>query len=136
MKATLQGATGPRLVLKLAVVREKKSMKFEESKQAGSIIIRLLETRLGADKAAAFKDVMAAYTHTDYKSVVLDISVVEFIDSSGLGAILSVLKQMQNGSELIIAGATDSVASMFKLTRMDRVFLMHKTAADVIALVP
>jgi anti-sigma B factor antagonist len=111
-------------------------MKFEERKQADSVVIRLLETRLGADKAAGFKDVMAAYTNSGYKSVVLDLSRVEFIDSSGLGAILSVLKKMQHGSELVIAGATDSVASMFKLTRMDRVFLMHKTAEDAIALVP
>jgi anti-sigma B factor antagonist len=111
-------------------------MKFEESRQGGCIIIRLLETRLGADKAASFKDVMAAYTHSDCKAVVLDISRVEFIDSSGLGAILSVLKQMQHGCELIIAGATDPVASMFKLTRMDRVFLMYKTAADATERIP
>jgi anti-sigma B factor antagonist len=108
-------------------------MKFEESKQGASIVIRLLETRLGADKAASFKETMAPYTQSEYKSVVLDISRVDFIDSSGLGAILSVLKRMRRGSDLVIAGATDPVASMFKLTRMDRVFIMNKTADNAVA---
>lgn len=108
-------------------------MKFEETKLGTSVIIRLLEPRLGADKAASFKDTMTPYTQANYKSVVLDLSHVDFIDSSGLGAILSVLKRMQSGSELIIAGATGSVVSMFKLTRMDRVFIMHKSVEDALA---
>jgi anti-sigma B factor antagonist len=66
-------------------------------------------------------------------SVVLDLSKVVFIDSSGLGAILSVLKRMPKGCELIICGTTDPVTSMFKLTRLDRIFTMRKTVDDAVS---
>jgi serine/threonine-protein kinase RsbW len=57
---------------------------------------------------------------------------VNFIDSTGLGAILGVLKRMPKGSDLAICGATSSVSSMFKLTRMDRVFTICKTVDDAV----
>ena len=58
---------------------------------------------------------------------------MEFIDSSGLGAILSILKRMPKGCELIICGTTEPVMSMFKLTRLDRVFTMRKTVDEAVS---
>lgn len=45
--------------------------------------------------------------------------IIKFIDSSGLGAIVSCLKQVERDEELVIAEARETVLSMFKLTRMD-----------------
>lgn len=107
-------------------------MNIAEHKIGNSIVLEILETRLGADKAMAFKEAVGLYFAAGPASLVLDLGKVNFIDSTGLGAILGVLKRMPQGSELAICGATSSVSSMFKLTRMDRVFTICKTADDAV----
>ena len=54
--------------------------------------------------------------------IALDCSEVEFIDSSGLGAIVASLKTMGSTGALVIFGLQAPTHSMFKLTRMDKVF--------------
>lgn len=105
-------------------------MRIAERKSGASIVLEVLENRLGADKASAFKEAVARHLDGRATSVVLDLSMVEFIDSSGLGAILSILKRMPKGCELIICGTTDPVMSMFKLTRLDRIFTMKKNVHE------
>jgi len=108
-------------------------MQFAERKVGSNIVLEVLESRLGADKAVAFKDAIGRHLAGGAVSIVLDLSKVEFIDSSGLGAILSVLKRMPKGCELILCGTTDPVTSMFKLTRLDRVFTMKRTVDEAVS---
>jgi anti-sigma B factor antagonist len=108
-------------------------MKIGERKVGSNIVIEVHEARLGADKTAAFKEVVGRYRDGGEASIILDLSQVVFIDSSGLGAILSILKRMPKGTELIISGATDPVMSMFKLTRLDRVFTMTRTVDEAVS---
>jgi anti-sigma B factor antagonist len=107
-------------------------MKLAERKVGAYSILEVLESRLGADKAVAFKEAVGRHLSGGTASVVLDLSQVEFIDSSGLGAILSILKRMPKGRELILCGTTDSVMSMFKLTRLDRIFTMKKNVDEAL----
>jgi anti-sigma B factor antagonist len=108
-------------------------MKLAERKVGANIVLEVLESRLGADKALSFKEEVGRYLNGSVVSIVLDLSKVGFIDSSGLGAILSIFKRMPKGSELILCGATDPVASMFKLTRLDRVFTMKKNVDEAVS---
>lgn len=108
-------------------------MQMEEKKIGGKIVLKFMDTRLGADKAAPFKEEIARRIKAGERCILLDLSRVDFIDSSGLGAILSGLRLMGKDGDLIICGLTEPVASMFKLTRMDRVFSIHKTAEMAVA---
>src|ERR1700744_3944094 len=106
-------------------------MKIGERKVGSNIVVEVHETRLSADKTAAFKEVVGRYRENgNSASIILDLSQVVFIDSSGLGAVLSILKRMPKGTELIICGATEPVMSMFKLTRLDRIFTMKKNVHE------
>jgi anti-anti-sigma factor len=54
--------------------------------------------------------------------IVIDLSGTEFIDSSGLGALVSSLKKArQAGGDLRIAGPGPQVQTVFKLTNLDRI---------------
>jgi anti-sigma B factor antagonist len=55
-------------------------------------------------------------------TVVLDLSNVRFVDSTGVGAVVSVLKIMGGSKQLVLAGLNETVQQLFKLTRMDKVF--------------
>ncbi|EEP99103.1 Anti-sigma factor antagonist [Yersinia ruckeri ATCC 29473] len=56
------------------------------------------------------------------KNILLDFSRVDFIDSSCLGALVSLLKSLNGRGELAICSLNNNIHGMFKLTRMDRIF--------------
>ncbi len=99
-----------------------------ESGDAGDFqLVRVCEPRIDAAVAIRFKDRMREVTGGGAPHVVLDLSVVEFIDSSGLGAIVAAMKQLGPVRRLDLAGLTPTVDRVFRLTRMDSVFTIHES---------
>lgn len=107
-------------------------MKIVEQKIGDNLVLEIMEPRLVADQAVPFKEEIGRYFSNGPTSIVLDLGKVEFIDSTGLGALLSLLKRMPKGSELLVCSLNESVSNMFMLTRMDRVFTICKTANDAV----
>ncbi|MGH1458482.1 MAG: STAS domain-containing protein [Paracoccaceae bacterium] len=97
------------------------------------LIVTVNENRIDAAVAIKFKDRMRDLTTEGPARVVLDISAVEFIDSSGLGAIVASMKQLGDKRALELAGLSPTVEKVFRLTRMDTVFSLHKTAEEAVA---
>jgi anti-sigma B factor antagonist len=63
--------------------------------------------------------------------VVVDLGEVEFIDSSGLGALVGGLKSTrQAGGDLRIARAGEQVLAVLKLTNLDRILAPYPSAED------
>ncbi|MBJ6127108.1 STAS domain-containing protein [Microvirga splendida] len=89
------------------------------------LVVRVEEKRIDASKAPAFKDEMTRCIDSGQNQIVLDLSYVDFVDSSGLGALVSCLKRLGPRGSLAVAGATGAVSRLFTLTRMDRVFVLH-----------
>lgn len=108
-------------------------MKIDTRTDGRFLVVKLLEERMGADRALAFKTAMNEYMEAGHRCFVLDLSEITFIDSAGLGAMLALLKRVGKGGEILVVGASEAVAGMFKLTRMDRVFPMFGTVERAIA---
>jgi len=104
-------------------------MHLKSAIQNGIHIITVEETRIDAVSAIQFKDAMRAITEDGPDHVVLDLSGVLFVDSSGLGAIVASMKQMGKERQLDLAGLTPDVDKVFRLTRMDSIFTIHTDAA-------
>lgn len=90
-------------------------------------VVSVLDNRIDAAVAIEFKDAMRASTDGGSETVVLDLSEVQFIDSSGLGAIVAAMKHMGQSRQLALAGLTPTVEKVFRLTRMDSVFSVFPT---------
>ena len=88
------------------------------------LVVRVEEKRIDASKAPAFKDQMTQCIESGQNQIVLDLSQVDFIDSSGLGALVTCLKRLGPRGSLAVAGATGAVSRLFTLTRMDREFAL------------
>ena len=108
-------------------------MRFEENRAGDVLVAKVLENRIVAEVAPRFKAQLLQYINAGNKEIVLDLSAVTFIDSSGLGALVSILKAMGQDGDLVLCGTTGTVTSMFKLTRMDKVFRMFSTTDDAVA---
>lgn len=92
----------------------------------GALVVHVGEERLDAAIAIRFKDQMREITAQPSPRVILDLSEVQFLDSSGLGAIVAVMKAL-SPRKMELAGLTPNVRKVFHLTRMDSVFTIHTT---------
>jgi anti-sigma B factor antagonist len=100
-------------------------MQLSVERHADQVIVRLCEARLDAVAAIAFKEAMRQAAAQGEGRVLLDLSEVSFLDSSGLGAIVAVMKMLGPERRLELTGLTPPVAKVFRLTRMDSVFVIH-----------
>lgn len=100
-------------------------MNLETREASDFRVVTVKEPRIDAAVAIQFKDLMRRETSGEAPHVVLDLSEVEFVDSSGLGAIVAAMKQMGGTRRLDLAGLTPTVDRVFRLTRMDTVFTIH-----------
>jgi anti-sigma B factor antagonist len=108
-------------------------MRFEERKIGDVFVAKVLESRIAADIAARFKSDLIEYVTNGHRKFVLDLSEITFIDSSGLGALIASLKVIGDDGEIALCGAREAVSSMFKLTRMNKVFRMFNTPEEAAA---
>jgi anti-sigma B factor antagonist len=92
-------------------------------KHEGRTVLTLQEERLDAHNSGDLRDRILKLLENGDQNLVVDISGVQFIDSSGLGALLSGYKNatLRSGS-FVLAGLQPRVHSMFELTRLHRVF--------------
>jgi len=107
-------------------------MDMEERVVGEVLVVRPVGKRIDASGSADFKGKMVDRINRGRNLIVLDLSDVDFIDGSGLGAIVSMLKTLGKKGELRIGGLKETVDSLFRLTRMDRVFRIHPSAEEAV----
>lgn len=93
-------------------------------------MIRVTDDRIDAASAIQFKESMREIVLPPSARVVLDMSNVGFLDSSGLGAVVTAMKSLGPVRRLELSGLTHTVKKVFHLTRMDWVFITHKSLPE------
>lgn len=79
----------------------------------------ILDGNRGNQLRREVSDVVA----TGANIVLIDLQNVKFIDSSGLGALVSAMKTVRGaGGKLFICSVSEQVKMLFELTKMERVF--------------
>ena len=107
-------------------------MKIED-RQVGTVrVVRPVEQALDAYAATGFRERIAALIQEGSRQIVLDLGAVQFLDSTGLGAIVSSLKRLEGNGVLVICNAGEMVMDVFRLTRMDRVFPIVRTLDEAL----
>lgn len=87
---------------------------------------------LDASNANELKRDMAPILDAN-RRVVIDLSRLHFVDSSGLGAMLSCLRQLSaKGGDLKLCGMTKQVRAAFELVRMHRIFDIFPTRLEAV----
>jgi anti-anti-sigma factor len=69
-------------------------------------------------------------------SLVVDVSGLHFIDSSGLNALVTCGRAVQEGGgRLLVAGASEHIARVFEVVRLEESLQVFDTLTDAIAAV-
>jgi anti-sigma B factor antagonist len=102
-------------------------------RDAGEVTVLEVEGRLDATTAPSFKNHVKDLSQKGRIRFVADLSAVNFLDSSGLGVLVSALRQVgQQGGDVKIAALRPEMKSLFALTRLNKVFEIHETAQSAI----
>ena len=108
-------------------------MQIEETMSGEVAILAILQPRIDLRSAGELKLAIGERGGRGLRGLVVDLTVVAFVDSSGLGALVSSLKLIGRGGELVLCGLNDTVVTLFELTRMDKVFRSFATSAEAVA---
>ena len=96
-------------------------------------ILKIHNKRIDASAAGEFREKLAEVVQRGSARFVLDLSDVELMDSTGLGALVAALKATSDSGRVVVAGARGAVATLFKITRMDQVFRLYATTVEAAA---
>lgn len=113
-------------------------MEIDEKYNGQVLVLKPLSGRIDASSSEEFKGKMLELIDKDGKLVVLNLSEVNFIDSSALGAIIAILKILDSRKgRLLLCSAKEMVANTFKVTHLDRLFpIYHNESQAVMMLDP
>lgn len=115
----------------MARIRENKSNPtpnnmFEFETQEDGVKIAINAKRFDATNANQFKEEMGSKFNPRPKHVEVDLSQIDFIDSSGIGALLSIQKQLDQSSDpIVLINPKPAVLSIIELLRLHRVFKLQ-----------
>lgn len=109
-------------------------MDIAQQKVNGFNVIVINEERIDAHNSGELKEFILRAIERGDARLVVQLDKVRFIDSSGLGALLSGYKNAAAKSgKLMLAGCNKPVQSMFELTRLNRVFEMYASVDEACA---
>ena len=103
-----------------------------EPQDQGTTLVNI-EGRLDAAAAPTFKQQIADAIAQGNIRLVLHLAHVSFMDSTGLGALVSALKATRQAKgDISLVAPSTQVQRLFQLTAMDRVFKIFRTPTEAL----
>lgn len=106
-------------------------LKLEHPTKSVVLIAPQVE-ELTAANAANFRQSLLDVIEGGNTRIVIDLAKVIVVDSSGIGALVAVMKRIGLRGDLALCGLSERVARNFSITKMDRVFPIHQNSDDAL----
>jgi anti-sigma B factor antagonist len=110
-------------------------MQIEVVNDNGTTVVRPTAERMDIEVAAEFRGKLLALIDEGNRQLVVDLSDVTFIDSSGLGALVSALKTLKRSStagDVRLACVQAPVISLLEIIRLNRVFTSYVSVEQAV----
>jgi anti-sigma B factor antagonist len=118
--------------LTLTFAKKRGSMNLHLEKNNGYGVLFVQEERIDAHNSGELKEYILHLIERGERNIIVQLERVRFIDSSGLGALLSGHKNAAAKSgKLALANVQKQVLSMFELTRLNTVFEIYADLNEV-----
>jgi anti-sigma B factor antagonist len=109
-------------------------MGFSQTRDANGVAVVQVEGQLIVGNRQELKDLIQAALDAGDRRVLIDFSRTGYIDSSGLGALVTTSKRIREaGGELRLAGLNEDLRSLFELTKLDTLFAIAETPQQALA---
>lgn len=98
------------------------------------VVITAQTDRLDVVNMNEMKEAMLAVVEAGSHRVVIDLSGVSFIDSSGLSSLISLLKRLNTvGGSLRLCGLQEQPRELFQITQLNKLFKIVDTCEEATA---
>ena len=103
-------------------------MNFEVEKDEHAVTLKLRERKLDSSVSPTLKGEFLILCKPKIQTLNVDMSEVEFCDSSGLSALLIADRKMkEHGGKVVLRNVHKNVASLIKISMLDRIFEIHES---------
>jgi anti-sigma B factor antagonist len=109
-------------------------MSFSQTTDQSGVAVLQVEGQLIVGNRQELKDLVQAALDRGERRLLIDFSGTGYIDSSGLGALVSISKRIREaGGELRLSGLNEDLRSLFELTKLDTLFSIAETPQQALA---
>lgn len=109
-------------------------MNIKLEKKQGCRVLMIQEERIDAHNSDELKAELLQQLEQGTDPIIVQLEQVRFIDSSGLGALLSGHKQaVAKSGKLMLVNIQQPVLAMFEITRLNRVFEIYTDLPEALA---
>lgn len=111
-------------------------MKLSSREQDGVVILEPKGKIMGGPDATALKESIRDYVNDGKRRVVIDLADVDWMNSTGLGIMISCLKTVKEADgELKLSNVTDKIKSLLTITKLVTVFDAYDSTDEAITAV-
>ena len=106
-------------------------MNYNVDERYNSVLITLKGNAMGGPDGAKLHDTLHDLKESGKTNVVCDLSKVKFMNSSGLGMLISAMTTLRNaGGDLRLANVADRIQSLLVITKLITVFKHFESVED------
>lgn len=99
----------------------------------GVVVIEIKGNLMGGPDSQKFRELLHKLLDEGKNKIVVDVKNVKFMNSAGLGTLISGLTTMRNGGgDLKIANPTDKIESLLMITRLIKVFETYDSVEQAV----
>ncbi len=109
-------------------------MGFTATKDKGGVMVVQVDGQLIVGNRQELKQLVQEAVDHGEKKFLVDFAKAGYIDSSGLGALVSISKKVrEQGGDLRLSGLNEDLRSLFELTKLDTLFAIADTPEQALA---
>ncbi len=109
-------------------------MGFHQARDASGVAVMQVEGQLIVGNRQELKELVQRALDAGERRILIDFSRTGYIDSSGLGALVSISRKIREaGGELRLSGLNEGLRSLFELTKLDTLFAIAETPQQALA---
>lgn len=108
-------------------------MNYSVDEQYNAVVLTLKGNVMGGPDGSKLHDTLHELKEQGKKNLIVDLSKVKFMNSSGLGMLISGMTTMRNaGGDLRLANVADRIQSLLIITKLITVFKHYDNVEDAI----
>lgn len=107
-------------------------MKFTHAITNGKLVLNLSGDLIGEDNGATILEVVVNAIQQGTLNCIIDISDLRFINSSGIGVLITILTKFRNkGGEVYLMKPSESVQKLLVITKLNAIFQIIQSESEV-----
>jgi anti-sigma B factor antagonist len=108
-------------------------MKIKVTERYEAVILEIKGNVMGGDDTKVFNELLHKLIDEDKKNIIIDLSDVKFMNSSGLGMLIGGLTTMKKANgHLKLARVTEKIESLLIITKLITIFEFYDTVDDAV----